>query len=614
MWMWLIGLLVVPGIVVSVFDGLILFNSGPFGLLTGLKLFTLVVACAAAFIGYKRFREHTPMRWGVAFVVGSSLAGVLAMFAMMIERGDLAFAFGGAFWLAVAYVAGLAGIRGILFFGNPIFGIARTTIDEAIRMKVGMIFIAGLVLTLPLLPFVMDPGERLEYRVQTFLAWSVGGTSLILSFMTIFLSCATITRDVVDKHVFMTMTKSVRRFEYLVGKWLGLILINFLLVLVSGIAIYMFTMLLSQLPGRDQADQNRVVNEVLVARVSIVPAPAAGVSFGDLLIERAESLKRDSNYDFPDDMAPTAILESLPEEELQDMQNRVIAKWYSIGPGGAQTYRFNGVDKAAEYTDSVQLRLKPKMGQSPPNEQVQLLFVINGRPLYVDNLGRPLVRPLTKGVFSVVQLPLDRADENGNMEVSIINATRGPQGEQWPHSVSFERDELEVLYRVASFEENLFRGMTLVWVRLSFLSVVGIAAGTFMGFPVACLLTLMVYFVAISNAFFTDSFQYFTTFQTTKLSTWEAILWYPNEFWDRLSHGKVWDAVKMIIRLIGEGFVALIPAFGDYNPVPYLADGRMITNQMMRDGLLWVGLIWSGVIALGGWLIWRKREMAKTIA
>jgi hypothetical protein len=164
------------------------------GLAYAVSLLTSAASGVLAFIGFKWFRDFAAMRWTAAYVVLAIAVNLISILALVVERGDIAFAANGALWLGVAYVVGLAAIRGVLIFGNPIFGIARTTIDEAIRMKVGMIFIAGLVLTLPLLPFVMDPSERLEYRVQTFLAWSVGGTWLILSFMTIFLSCATITR------------------------------------------------------------------------------------------------------------------------------------------------------------------------------------------------------------------------------------------------------------------------------------------------------------------------------------------------------------------------------------------------------------------------------------
>ena len=97
--------------------------------------------------------------------------------------------------------------------------------------------------------------------------------TLLLSLLTILLATLTITRELEYRQIFLTMSKPVSRGQYLLGKWLGLAVLNALLVSVSGVAIYTYTRLIADQPAMNLNDVLEAREEVLTARRSIKPMP-----------------------------------------------------------------------------------------------------------------------------------------------------------------------------------------------------------------------------------------------------------------------------------------------------------------------------------------------------
>src|SRR5690606_16375864 len=120
-----------------------------------------------------------------------------------------------------------------------------------------------------------------------------------------------------------------------------------------------------------------------------------------------------------------------------------------------------------------------------------------------------------------------------------------------PVSVRFNAaDGLQVLYRVGSFEANLARSLVLLWVRLGFLAMLGLTAGTFLGFPVACVLSLMVYTAAALSGYLHESLtQYVALGVSNDMTAFDQLVSVPAQFFGQLAEGHVWEAAKILIRL-----------------------------------------------------------------
>src|SRR4030042_409414 len=72
--------------------------------------------------------------------------------------------------------------------------------------------------------------------------------------------------------------------------------------------------------------------------------------------------------------------------------------------------------------------------------------------------------------------------------------------------IIFPPDGLEILYKADTFTGNFLRAVLLILFRLIFLACLGTLAATFVSFPVAILLTLVLFFTASISGFVIESF------------------------------------------------------------------------------------------------------------
>jgi hypothetical protein len=191
----------------------------------------------------RRWYEHPPVRYAARVLVSLPLLGVIYGVGLWLADEPTAplLPVAGVFVVAWGFVTALTLGRLLLRYGTGPMAVARTVLDEAIRMKLALVFIVLLVLVLPILPFVLGGEEPLRYRVQSFLTYSLTATATLLSLMTIFLACRTLTREVEDKQLFTLAVKPISRTGFLFGKWLGIIVLNGVLLATAALAIYCFT-------------------------------------------------------------------------------------------------------------------------------------------------------------------------------------------------------------------------------------------------------------------------------------------------------------------------------------------------------------------------------------
>lgn len=598
---WLVALVGV--IVLGAGLSALLYFQGALRLSEVVAVLTAVSATGWLYWGLWCKRKIRWVKVAAAFIVSGTLVAGFTWLMNRMNAPGPAIAAQGIWTMSAAFVAGLWLIRQVLTPGYAIMGIARTLIDEAVRMKIALIFIIGLVLLVPVLPFILDPVERLQYRMQFFLTWSLSGASLLLSLMTVFLACGTICNEIQSKQIFMTMVKPVSRLEYLLGKWLGIALLNLVLVAVAGGGIYHFARLLASTQALSVADEHMVKNQIMVARSSVEPRPPAEMNFAQLLRDRLEQLKAEGEERYQEEI-------SAKDEDAARKQ--IIAQWHTVPPRGSQTYVFHGLDAARQFGEVVQLRFKPKPGKTPQDEMVKLAVFLNGDP-YPMYQGVQLPIKVAADNYHILNMPLSKLDKDGNMSVRLVNVNLENPEDTDISSVSFTPGEgLEVLYRVGNFEPNLIRGLVMIWIRLLYLAILGVTAGTFLGFPVASLLCLMVLFTAGASEFLSESLRYYAGYTKTDAdAAWDVIVQWFSLFFKHLGEGKYWDATKLVIRLIGETFVYLIPSFSRYNPVPRIADGRHVPYELVGQALFRVGVIWGGICAVVAWIIFRKRELAR---
>lgn len=603
--MWLIVLIALVGLTEGI--GLLLAAQGSESAAGIVRSLGRIISNGWVIYGLIVWRAVPWVRRFGSLLLGTAIMLLLGLTAYAMGWSDMVIALAGVYAMALIFYAGLWLIRFLLSPGIAVFGVARTLVDEAIRMKIALVFIVGVAMLIAVFPFMINQEDFLKYRITSFLTWSLMATSALLSLMTIFLSIATITREQSKKQIFLTMTKPVHRGEYLLGKWLGITLLNLLLLSVACAGIYAFTMLLASQPARDAEDSLAVRSEVLVARQSVEPTPPDPTELSAMYAELLERMREEDpeRYGMPGD-----VTDELAPADRADLQQKVMLRWFSIANQSSKTYRFTGLGDAKRYDQPLQLRFKPKLAGSSLDGFVFIGLRINGRYYQQPGIttGQGLLK-LAEGNFHTLNIDPAVLDENGNMDVEVYNPT--PGGIRQPALNFNPKDGIEVLYRVSDFEGNLVRAAGVIWLRLMFLAMLGLAAGSYLGFPVATLVCMLIYFTAAGNAYLAESLKYYAAFPNQALPLWDKILWLIGKALSLISEGKYYDLFKMIIKLIGTGFVSIAPSFGDLNATPLVSDGRLVPTSMVVRAIIWSGIIWTGLTGFIGWLIFRGRELAR---
>jgi hypothetical protein len=483
------------------------------------------------------------------------------------------------FVLAWALGLGIVLIQKLLGIGYGPMPVARLVVREATRMRGSVVPIFLLLLVLAIIPATLNTDSPLRYRIQSYLAYSLNVTSLMLGALTVFLGCFAISNEIQEGQARSIFSKPVQRFQYLFGKVLGISVLNALLVAVCGLGMaFVTTTWLARLPALDDYDSNAVREQILTARQVIYPqAPF------DLEADAQERLARlqEDNPGWIEERGGVATV-------YRELLHQVRTEWLSIGPHRQQTYIFSGLQNARDRGEMLQMRFLIEMMPEPPDRILRVVLLANGRQTSLATTIRSA---------QVVSVPADFIDENGVLELTVVNLDPSDPETLPVASISFPaKDGLQVLFKVDDFLPNLFRSMLLIWVKLVFLAMLSVCAGTFLSFPVACIFALTIWVLAAGSSEILDSL-HFT----------------PHEH----SHGHETEeqATDFIYeRIVVPTMTLMVSGFRKYSYLDVssrIVDGRNIPWGIVRQYLFWIGLVWSAAIGLIGWLIFRNREIAR---
>ncbi len=613
------------------------------GVARAVELVTIVLASIWCYLGLHWRRDRLWAGTQRTYLILSNATWLAALLAYELGRTNWAVNLMGIWSLIAIGLLGIWFITALVSAGNPITGIARTVIMQATRLHIVKVVIVAVVLMIILLPGALDAEERLNYRVTFYLVWSLRLATFLLSVMTAVLGCYTICHDLSRKQMYMLAAKPVARFQYLVGKWLGLVLLTVVLCAIVGVGVWLGARTLANEPLPNPVtpeawrNQQIAMKDVLAARVTSYPVPGSRTNLQGLVEEQFETLKRESPLQLPEKLS------DLDSTTRSGLQGKAIERWHTIDPRANREFYFEGFKSLADKYDawaqrrgelgkryealmrenrteeanalrtrsasdpppieSLTLRLKPKYGATPDDGMLRLAVRIGGQIHESRDIPNDTLRE--------INIPLHLIEPDGRVLVELANVDiRNPQW-QPPSPIRFEPYEgLEMLYTAGTFEGNVVRGMVVHWVRLGFLAMLAIAAGTFLGFPMACLTSLFVYAIAVFSSFASESVDAYASFSVKDLSKWDVFMNILKGIWNGIITGEFWSIGKLAITLIGNIVLLIVPSFGYYNSTPLLSDGRMVSMELIFETLLHVGVIGTGVCLFIGWMLFRKKELA----
>ncbi|RKY25247.1 MAG: hypothetical protein DRP62_01725, partial [Planctomycetota bacterium] len=376
---------------------------------------------------------------------------------------------------------------------HTIWAVATNTIKQALRMKVAVVFIILLVILLPAMGSVMTGDGTIKGRLQTFVSYGLSLTGFLLCLLTIAVSVYSMTSDLEQKQIYTVLTKPVHRFQLILGKLLGVVLLDVVLLVLFSAVIYAVTIYMPRFFDASEAELVRAENEFFTARASLTPAEEDVTKEVELAYEKLERAGQ-----LPPGVPRSKIISQLTSQKKLQKRAAVV--------GQELAWEFNNV-KLIEPARSLFVRFKYSVSVNPPDSQVFGRWDIGDyRQLEYGKIETPIYRFDRKDparTFCEIEVPADAVAKDGYLAVRFLNVPLNSTVVIFP-----PKDGLEVLYKADTFTANFIRAVFLILFRLIFLAVLGILASTFLSFPVAILLCLVIFFTGSISGFILESFSF----------------------------------------------------------------------------------------------------------
>jgi len=379
---------------------------------------------------------------------------------------------------------------------RSIWAVAVNTVKQALRLKIAAVFIVLLLVLLPVMGLKMTGDGTLKGRMQAFVSYGLSLTALLLALLTIFTTAYTLTSDVKDKQVYTVLTKPIRRFQFVLGKLFGVILLDAALLALFSVIIYSITISLPTLLHADNDQIAQVRDEFFTARASLAPVEP---DISEELEQAYNKLKQAGEVPPGVDENPISR-----RNYKNEFARRIGLRKRAAVVGEELLWEFNNVKPK---DPNLFIRFKYDVAVNPQDLSIYSKWVVGDvRPL---RLGTPIETPLYSlerkdliRTFREFAVPADAVAGDGYLALAFLNDPLNDTVVIFPLE-----DGLELLYKADTFTANFIRAALLIFVRLVFLAALAVFAGSFLSFPVAILLCLSVFTMANMSGFIGESYQ-----------------------------------------------------------------------------------------------------------
>ncbi len=458
---------------------------------------------------------------------------------------------------------------------NKIWAVAKNTIYQALQMKVALVIIILLIILIPMMSVITTGDGTLKGRLQTFTSYGLSLTALMLCTLTVFVSAYSLTSDLKNKTLFLVLSKPIRRYHIILGKFIGIAILNVILLGIFTSIIYLITIKLPDISEAPSDERQVAQNEFFTARISLEDPVEK-----DIIRERAlaEYDKREKAGRLPEELQRGEILQVLFQEEY--------AKENSVEVGTRRVWEFNNVNPAFKTDDPnsvLFIKYKLQVAKTPPDEKVKSIWIIGDLrqeelgPNQWDTPVYRLHRSDTVKKLQEVPIPADAVTPDGYVAVALYN-------DPYLNRSTIIPDEFELLYRAGSFTTNFFRACLIILMRLFFLTALGLFASAWLSFPTTILLSFTVYFIGTINGFIKESLEFFGE--------------NPSQIFTAAVNAVIW----------------FLPRFdGDYSPTQYIIEAGIINWVFIAKIFAALILVKALLLIIFGIFIFNRREIARVI-
>jgi hypothetical protein len=454
---------------------------------------------------------------------------------------------------------------------RSIWAVATNTIKQVLRMKIAAVFIILLMVLLPVMGTTTTGDGTLKGRLQTFVSYGLSLTSFLLCLLTIIISIHSLTSDIDQKQIYTVLTKPIRRFQLVLGKLLGVVLLDIILLVPFSAIIYSITIYTPKFIDTTEAQRIEADNEFFTARVDLAPVEV------DVTREVLDTYKK---------LQESGQLEEMfqgmsRKEIIAQLTNQKKLQMRSAAAGRDLLWEFHNV-KPTDPNGSLFIKFKydvsgisstdlPVYGRWLVGDWQYIRYGVVGETPVYDRVLSHSIR-----TFHEIEIDAAVVPKDGHLAVGFLNVPVNK-------TVVIFSEDPKALYKIDTFTANFIRAALLILLRLIFLACLGILAATFLSFPVAIMLSLAVFFIASFSGFFVESFD----FLNKNLST--------------IYRYTIWP------------IILLMPKFDRFNPTQLLVEGRYLSWLLLAKISFSLICIKALLLLLLGLLIFSFKEIAKII-
>ena len=452
-----------------------------------------------------------------------------------------------------------------------LLAIAWLTWKAAFRFRLFPVITVLLLVAVVGLPVLIKDDGTARGFTQILLTYTLSAITGLLGLCTLWLACGTLARDIEECQMQLVAVKPIARWQIWLGKWLGLVTLNAVLLAVAGASVFF---LLNWRAGKLPAEERAVLkNEVLVARGSA----------------------KEKNLDVEIDEETETILQTrlkanpVPPAEVPEVRKQIReqlkAQLQVVAPGAFRVWQIN-LGNATDHLHNrpLQLRIKFNSASQSGSGTFDAWWII-GDP---DRTSAVRLGPmsLSPDTFHEFEIPANLFDQNGVLTIAFAN--RNSTALLFPLE-----DGLEVLYPRGGFAANFARGLTILLCWMALLAAVGLAAASFLSFPVAAFFALTILTVGLSSGTMSSAVEFGTIGNVDEESG--------------STRGSGLDAVVIPVF---KGTLKLIRLVKDFSPVDALSTGRVIAWSEVGQAVGQIVLLMGGAFAVFGIFVFSRRELA----
>ncbi len=414
------------------------------------------------------------------------------------------------------------------------------------------------------LPFLVKGDGTAVGEARVLIYYNIGIAGMLVGVLALLQACGAVSQEISERQIQLVRAKPVSTMHIWLGKWLGVLCVNAVLIAVAG------TTTRAAIWARGLAGDD-VKAEVLTARRRIAPAE--------------ERVEYEVDHLYLEMKEAGRILPESDESAIrQQLKLAIVSARTTIGPGQQRRWRME-IPTGTAPKGSGGTELRSLFNAAYRDEKPMLcswrILSDEGDELYsvapaayMDGLNR-------------LPLPEELVTEHSSLVVEFTNEeTRDGR------TVIFnERRGLEILVNEGGFGANMFRALLVVFIITGLVAALGLTMGAVLSFPVAVFASVGLVIASLIAHFFMAT----------------EVIPHSHDGCDHASHE---EFQLEIGEKMAAGFERIIGPVFSQKPAELLSEGLLIAWEDVAGTALLLFVVYPLLLFMGGALGLGRRQLA----